>query len=119
MARLDIQGDLRERLAASLGGTEVRTSVPDERPAELVVVRREGGAAGPGILDAPGIGIDCWAPTEAEAYRLCELACAAVESLPFGAGYCLARQESMRSDYDVAARSPRWYASYSVITYKY
>lgn len=118
MTRLNVQADLRRRLAEALPGVEVRTSVPDPRPTTLVVVRREGGGDENRLIDRPGVGIDCWAPTEDGACRLCELADAAMRALGFADGYASVRLEAMRSDYDVAERSPRWYASYTLRTYK-
>ena len=118
MPRLDVQGDLRSRLARALDGTEVRTSVPDPRPATLVVVRREGGPRENALVDRPGVGIECWAPTEAEAYELCDRVDGVMQSLPFRGGYASVRLEAMRSDPDARTRSPRWYASYTIRTFK-
>lgn len=118
MGRMDVQGEVRRRLADALPGVEVRTSVPAERPATLVVVRREGGARRDALIDRPGVGIDCWAPTEAEAYALCSRVSDAMASLPFSAGFARVDEETMRSDYDVAAKSPRWYASYTLQTFE-
>lgn len=118
MARLDVQGDLRRRLAEALPGVEVRVTVPDPRPATLVVVRREGGPGQDLLIDRPGVGIDCWAPTEAEAYELADRVDAVMRSLPFAGGYATVALESMRSDYDLKAGSPRWYASYTLRTFK-
>lgn len=116
MPRLDVQADLRARLEAALG-VEVMTHVPAPRPATLVVVRREGGARRNRLIDAPGVGIDCWAPTEAEAASLADRASDVMASLEFADGYDVVREETVRSHPDVLTGSPRWYLSYSLATH--
>ena len=118
MAMLDVQGGLRRALAAALPGVEVRVSVPDPRPSTLVVVRREGGAYENALIDRAGVGIDCWAPTEAEAWELADEVAGAMSALTFADGFATVRMESMRSDYDVVSKCPRWYLSYTLQTYK-
>ena len=117
MRRMNVQGELRARIAAALPGTEVRTSVPDPRPASLVVVRREGGAAENALVDAAGVGIECWAPTEEGAWELARACSEAMRRLRFADGFCSVTEESLRSDYDADRGSPRWYGSYTVRTY--
>lgn len=118
MPRLDVQAAVRAALESSLPGVEVRVSVPDPRPARLVVVTREGGARRDGLIDAAGIGVSVWAPTEAEASALASDASDAMASLPFARGFARVTETAYRSDYDRAARSPRWYASYTVLAYR-
>lgn len=118
MAMLDVQGGLRRALAAALPEVEVRVSVPDPRPSTLVVVRREGGRRENALVDRAGVGIDCWAPTEAAAYELADEVAGAMASLTFADGWADVSMESMRSDYDVVAKCPRWYLSYTLRTYK-
>lgn len=118
MRRMNVQAVVRKKLAEALAGVEVRTSVPADRPAKLVVVRREGGAAQNQLLDAPGIGVDVWAPSEAEACELCMRAADEIMSLTFAEGFALVTEEVMASQYDQLTDSPHWYASYSLITYK-
>ena len=72
MPTLNAQGDLRRRLSEALAPTEVRVRVPDRRPERLVTVTREGGSRRNALLDGPGIGIYCWAPTEQEAWELAD-----------------------------------------------
>lgn len=118
MPTLNVQGDLRRRLADALAPTEVRVRVPDSRPERLVTVTREGGSRRNALLDGPGIGIYCWAPTEQEAWELADAVADEMAALPFSAGYASAVQEAMYSDPDPDTRSPRWYLSYTVTTYK-
>jgi len=118
MGRMEVQAAVRAALAEALPGTEVRASVPDPRPAELVVVRREGGAQRDPLVDSPGVGVECWAPTEAGAAALAMRASAAILSLPFSAGFADVREEACRSDYDALRRSPRWYMSYTMKTFE-
>lgn len=114
---LNVQADVRQRLEDALHGVAVRVSVPADRPSELVTVRRVGGMELNALVDRPRLEVLCWAPTEARACELAgEVACA-MRSLPFAAGYARVTQESMYSDRDMLAGSPRWYLSYSLHTY--
>lgn len=117
MTRLDVQADLRRRISEALPGVEVATSVPPDRPAELIVVRREGGRALNATQDAPGVGIDAWAATEARAYELCRAAGDAVRALTFADGYERVAEEAMCTQHDPLLGSPHWYASYSLVTH--
>ncbi len=117
MQRLNVQADIRSRIASKTG-VDVRTSVPKDRPAELVVVRREGGGMRDALVDQPGIGVDVWALSEARACEIMSEVSDAVMSLGFADGYAEVTEEVMRSDYDVLKRTPHWYASYSLKTYK-
>lgn len=117
MRRIDVQGRLRAVLAGALPGVEVRVRVPDPRPATLVVIRREGGAAANALVDRAGIGIQCWAATEAEAYDLAERCSRVMRRLRMADGFGPVTEESLRSDYDEVRGSPRWYGSYTVTAY--
>lgn len=118
MPRLNVQADVRARLAEALSPVEVRVSVPERRPKTLVVVTREGGRRLNALLDRAGVGILVWAPTEAEACELAHKAADAMAALPFAGGYDLVAEEVMRSDPDPDTKSPRWYASYTITTHK-
>ena len=117
MAAMDIQGDLIARLGAALGGTPVAANVPADRPEEFVTVSREGGRRVNGVIDQPGVGIYCWAASEAGACALASKVADAVDSMPFTGGYASARMESMQSDMDLKTRTPRWYLSYTFRTF--
>ena len=104
MPRLNVQADVRARLAAALAPIEVRVSVPDPRPATLVVVTREGGHRLNALQDRPGV----------LAERVGDL----MQALAFADGYEDVAEESMRSDPDPDTRSPRWYASYTITTHR-
>lgn len=114
---LNIQADLRSRLADALSPVEVRISVPEDRPKDLVVVRREGGREINDHLDSPGIGIWCWSSTEEKAYELAEKVSQFMRLLPFDGGYSSVSQEAMYSAPDPETETPRWYLSYSFITF--
>lgn len=118
MGRMDAQAEVRRLLAAALPDVEVRATVPDPRPATLVVVRREGGPLENRLIDRPGIGVQSWAPTEAEASALAMRVSEAMLSLPFEAGFARVDEDVMRSDPDMRSGSPRWYASYTLRTFK-
>lgn len=117
MSRLNVQADVRRRLADALHGVTVRTSVPDEMPDELVVVRREGGRALNSTQDAPGVGIDVWAPSESRACELCERAADVVRALGFADGYERVDEEVCQTQFDTMSNRPHWYASYSLVTH--
>lgn len=118
MPRLNVQADVRARLAHALAPVEVRVSVPDPRPATLVMVTREGGHRLNALQDRAGVGILMWAPTEAEACALAERVGDLMAALPFSGGYELVEEEAMRSDPDPDTRGPRWYASYTITTHR-
>lgn len=118
MPRLNVQADVRARLAKALAPVEVRVSVPDPRPQTLVVVAREGGHRLNALQDRAGVGVLVWAPTEAKACDLMERVGDLMAALPFSAGYEVVDEETMRSDPDPATKSPRWYASYTITTHK-
>ena len=115
---LNVQADLRRRLAAALDPVQVRVSVPADRPRELVTVRREGGRQVSALQDGPGVGIFCWAETEARAYAIAERVAAAISALAFADGYEVKRMDVMRSSPDPDDDSPRWYLSYTFTTHE-
>ena len=117
MAPLNVQAALRSLFADGLPGVEVRTSVPAERPATLVVVRRVDGARQDRLIDSPRVEALMWAPSEAEAETLAQRVGDLMASLPFARGFCRCEEVTMRTDYDLLARSPRWYAQWDLKTY--
>lgn len=117
MGRMNVQARVRSALAAALPGVEVRVSVPDPRPPTLVVVRREGGRRENGLVDRAGVGVDVWARTEADASELAMRVSDAMLGLSFADGFARVEEESLRSDYDAFASSPRWYGSYTVLNF--
>lgn len=116
---LNIQADLRARLEVALNDVEVCVDVPAQRPPTLVVVRRDGGARDTNsIIDRPTIEIECWDKTEAGACNLANEVAEIIATLPFTEGYANITQDAMYSDFDLVAKSPRWYLSYSFATYQ-
>lgn len=91
---------------------------PESAPGELVTLSREGGPRLNRLLDKPGIGIYCWAPTEQRAFEIADDVADVMERLPFDGGYSRVEMESMRSDPDPDTRSPRWYLSYTLTTFE-
>lgn len=116
MPVLDVQQDLRLRLEQALG-VKVCVDVPKKRPDCLVRVHREGGHKHNALIDGPGIGIYCWAPTEYEASILADRVADAMQALRFEDGYSNVEQEACYSDRDPDTRTPRWYLSYTLRTY--
>lgn len=121
MPSLDVQADLRRRLAKALSPVDVRITVPEDRPKKLVVVEHEGRRSLNSLQDRTGIGILSWAPTELEARGLAMSASEAIRALPrtaFLSGYESCVEEDMRPETDPETGSPRWYASYTITTHK-
>lgn len=117
--RLNVQADVRERLAESLAPIPVRVSVPNPRPATLVVVVREGGHRLNRLQDRAGLAVYTWAETEADASALADRISGLLFKLPFSAGYDLVEEESLKSDPDPDTGTPRWYGSYTLTTHHY
>ena len=115
---LNVQGDIRKRLAAYLDPIPVKVNVPAERPETFVVVTRLGGKRENRLIDSPTISIYCYAPTEQEAWALADKVADFVEALEFADGYASVAQEAMYSDIDLLTRSPRWYMRYTIKTYE-
>lgn len=118
MPTLNVQGDLRARLTEALAPIKVKVYVPSNRPPKCVSVIREGGARRNALLDGPGIGIYCFAPTEQQAWELADSVADVMATLPFEGGYARVKQEAMYSDPDPDTKSPRWYLSYTITTFK-
>lgn len=117
MRRMNVQGELRRILAYALAPVEVRVNVPAERPAELVTVRRRGGAAQRRVYEDSTVEVMCWAATEQRAYELMESARDALAALEFADGFADVTEKTVRSDYDLVGRSPRWYGLFALKTY--
>lgn len=115
---LNVQADLRRRLADALSPIAVRVRIPEDRPQNFVLVFREGGGENNALIDCPGIGIYCYGESEAKACDLAETVADFMRALAFSDGYCTIECESKRSDFDIDANTPRWYLSYSITTYE-
>lgn len=122
MARMNVVGALRSYLEDGLGGVEVRVSVPDPRPRELVTVTRNGGGRAGPLLDRAGVDVLCWAPTEARASELSAEVSDLMLALNHGHildGYDRVEEEAVRSEPDRDSGTPRWFSSYTVTTHAY
>lgn len=117
MRHMNVQGELRRILAEVLSPVEVRVNVPAERPVELVTVRRRDGAAERHVYETSSVEVMCWAATEQRAYDLMEAVRSAMSALEFADGFADVSERAVRSDYDLVAASPRWYALFSLKTY--
>ncbi len=117
MRRMNVQGELRRILARALAPVEVRVNVPAERPAELVTVRRRDGAAQKRVYEDSSIEVMCWAATEQRAFELMESVRDALAALEFADGFADVSEKTVRSDYDLVGRSPRWYGLFALKTY--
>lgn len=115
---LDIQTDLRERLARAFPDAAVKRFVPEKIPEILITLRREGGRRQNDLVDAPGVGIEVWAPTELETSALAYEVSDFMASLAFSEGYATVTQETMYSSPDPDTDKPRWYLSYTIQTYE-
>ena len=117
MRHMNVQGELRGLLEKALPGVAVCVNVPAERPAELVTVRRRDGAAERRVYETSSIEVLCWAATEQRAYDLMESVRAEMAALEFADGFADVTEKTIRSDYDLVGKSPRWYGLFSVKTY--
>lgn len=117
MRHMNVQGELRRILAEALSPVEVRVNVPAERPAELVTVRRRDGAAQKHVYEDSSVEVMCWAATEQRAYDLMENVRSTVSALEFADGFADVSEKTVRSDYDLVGKSPRWYALFLLKTY--
>lgn len=115
---LDIQCDLRERLARAFPNTVVKRYVPEKIPELLITLRREGGRRQNSLIDSPGVGIEVWARSEIDASNLANDVADLMASLSFSEGYASVVQEAMYSSPDPDTDHPRWYLSYTIQTYK-
>lgn len=118
MRRMDVQGTVRRILAEALAPTEVRVNVPADRPAELVTVRQKDGAAERRVYTDATVEVQCWAASEERAYELMDAVCERLSLLKFADGFADVTEKTVRSDYDVLRRCPRWYALFSLKTYR-
>lgn len=117
--RLNVQAVVLSALADAFPDILVRGTVPKDRPNPFICARREGGARrSDGHTDSAGIGVDCWAATEAEAAAIASRMSDVMMSLEYAPGIASVTEEAFRSDPDPADASPRWYGSYTLITYR-
>ncbi|MCD8211911.1 MAG: hypothetical protein LUC17_02670 [Oscillospiraceae bacterium] len=117
--RVNIQALARQAISDALGDVTVRTRVPNPRPEQFVLVRREGGGLDSDRhRDFAGIGIDCWATSEQKAYELAEACRAEMLNLAYVHGAAAVDDEAFYSSPDPEDSTPRWYGSYTVITYE-
>lgn len=116
--RLNAQALVRSALADALPDATVRVSVPNPRPPSFVLVRREGGSMADAYRDMPGIGVFCWAETEAKACDLASRASIAMLALEHVRGVARVDEEILLSSPDPEDKSPRWYGSYTLTTYQ-
>lgn len=117
MARVNIQARARAYLADALG-VPVVVSVPDPRPQSFVLVMRSGGGRSDAVRDIAGLDVEAWAATEAEASALMYEVADLMEAFEHEQGIARVDEETMRSDRDIDTMSPRWYASYTITTYR-
>lgn len=115
---LDIQMNLCERLARAFPNAVVKRFVPEKMPELLITVRREGGRRQNDLVDAPGIGIEVWAPSEVDASGTADEVADLMASLEFSEGFATITQEAMYSSPDPETDRPRWYLSYTIQTYE-
>ncbi|MGO1547921.1 hypothetical protein [Microbacterium gubbeenense] len=73
MSFVDIDAMVRTFLLAHVP-VPVHVSVPKTRPAEFIVARRNGGAAGNRVVDFPTVTVDVWAASSVRASELAEAA---------------------------------------------
>ena len=118
MRRMNVQGELRSRLAAALDPVAVHVHVPAERPAELVTVRRTGGSAERRVYEDVSVEVQAWATTEARAYDLIEGVRDVFAALTFADGFADVQELTVKTDYDLVAECPRWYAKFQLKTYQ-
>lgn len=67
-------GWLRDELELYALGATVVARIPNPRPARMVFVRRIGGVRRDIVTDEPTLTVEAWAPTDADAYDLCQAA---------------------------------------------
>lgn len=119
MATLDVVSLVRKLIHDRLG-VRVPATVPDPRPTEFVLVRREGGRRRDALVDVAGVGIECWAQSDARARELSDEVSDLMLLLHhrgFSLGIDSSVEEVRRSDPDVETETPRWYASYTLVTH--
>lgn len=114
--RIEAQAFVRTYLAGKLTA-DVRATVPNPRPSPFVYVKREGGGRLDRHRDRPGIGIFCWAETEAKAASLAMEVSEAMQGLELEKGVAKVTEEIIYSAPDPEDKTPRWYGSYTLTTY--
>lgn len=120
MAVFDAVSYLRKLIHAQLN-IRVPEAVPNPRPDEFVIVRHNGGSRDNALVDAPGIDIECWAQTMARARELSDSVSDMMLDLDrrgFKDGIASVEEEARRYDPDSESGQPRYYASYTLRTYK-
>ena len=118
MKHMNVQGEVRRILADALSPVTVSVHVPAERPAELVTVQRSGGSAHERVYEDSNIEVQCWAATEQRAYELMESVRQTLAGLEYADGFLPVEEQTIRTDYDMVAHSPRWYGRFLLTTYK-
>jgi hypothetical protein len=109
-------GYLRDALAARTepyaSGVTVSTTVPNPRPARFVTVRRDGGGRVDLMHEAPRLGVNVWAATEADATDLASL----VEGLLLAVRAVdgIAAVSSLSGPSPVADEQPRRYLTFEI-----
>lgn len=115
---LDIQTDLRQRLADAFPDCEVKRFTPEKIPERLITIGREGGRRRNRLIDGPGIGIYVWAESEYATSNLANNIADYMSTLAFSEGYATVEMETMYSAPDPDTEKPRWYLSYTILTYE-
>ncbi|MGN0034643.1 MAG: hypothetical protein ACI364_02820 [Coriobacteriales bacterium] len=113
---MEIQAYTRKYLSDRLG-VAARVTVPNPRPPRFLLVRREGGSMLDGHRDSAGIGVDMWAPTDLEAARLAMEVRDAMRELAYRPGVARVDEELLQNSPDPDDGSPRWYGSWTLVTY--
>ena len=73
MGFADIEAVLLAFFGTRMPGVRFEVDVPADRPAEFVLLRRNGGPAANRVVDRPLITVDAWAASSARAAELVEL----------------------------------------------
>ena len=121
MATLDAVSLIRHAIHDELG-YRVPQAVPDPRPAEFVVVTRAAGRRENALVDRAGVHVECWAASEGRAREMADEVSDLMLALGrrgFSLGVDSVREEARRSDPDPQTGSPRWFASYTVLTHRH
>lgn len=120
MAFLDVAALAVAYLAPIVDPVAVATRVPDDRPVELVQIRRIGGTAIAPFRETVRLDVFCWAETEQRAHELASTARAAMWATAgnqaLGATvYRVTEFLGPRMDDDDEAGSPRSWATYDLV----
>ena len=120
MAVFDAVSYLRKLFHSELD-VRVPERVPNPRPDEFIIVRRNGGRRGNYLIDAPGIDIECWAQTLERARELSDSVSDIMQILDrtgFSDGIAAVAEETRRYSPDPETGLPRYYASYTLRTFE-